>query len=443
MPRDAIPNDIVYQIFPDRWMKSQARPRVAAGAWNWREHPIRFSSRQSWLTTSPSNQHTFFGGDLAGIRSSLDHIASLGVTALYLTPIFQARSTHRYDTVDYKTIDPILGTRADFEELCADLRARGLKLVLDGVFNHTSSDHPWYCDLATRRRRYVMKDGERTMTWMNGATLPKLDTQSPEVVRELLSVLDAWPEADVWRLDAAHLLPQKLLRVIREKVAPRPVLVEDWFFCKHYFDEGLAEGTTNFLFRESVRTFFKEDCSPETFLWRLRAFIDNYPARATAMSWNLLENHDTPRFGSLLGRERLMRALVLMFALPGTPLLYHGTEIGMLGDTEGESRAPMNWDRRSWDLDLLDHVRTLGLMRREQPLLASGRFEPLAADNRSRSLVFERSRGHARVVVGLNDGYQPFRWKQGRSRMDLPPGGWQILLEEKGRKPRVLAGSER
>lgn len=432
-----MPSDLVYQIFPDRWRREAPEPRVAAGAWRWRNHPIRFSSDPRQLTVNPSDQYTFYGGDLAGVTASLPYLQELGVGTLYLTPIFQARSTHRYDAVDYGAIDPILGTRADFSELATRLRAGGIRLFLDGVFNHTSEDHPWHRDAARRGRFYVPDAAGGTMTWQGGGTLPKLDTQRPAVAREILRVLDAWPETDGWRLDAAHLLPQAFLARLRKHAHPRPIVVEDWFYARHYLARGLADGVTNMLFREAMRSYFREDCSPETLFERLGLYIDRYPRRAMAHTWNLLDNHDLPRFRSLVGRDRLFRALVLLFTLPGTPLLYQGTEIGMEGKTEGESRSPMIWDRRRWDLELLEHVRELNALRRENPVLMRGSFAQLAADNRSRTLVFERRTASARAVVGVNDGHHAFRYQGDGFRMDLPPGCWQLLIESRGIGRRI------
>lgn len=426
------PFELVYQIFPDRWRNAVPALTPKPGAWKWREHPIAVSRNVKRLTRFPTDQYTFFGGDLEGIRQSLPYLQRLGVTALYLTPIFEARSTHRYDTVNFLRIDPALGSRADFERLAADLHACGMKLVLDGVFNHTGDDHPLYRDPAKRMRYYIPRDKERTMTWMGGSTLPKLDTQRPAVEKMILRIIDAWPEVDVWRLDAAHLLPHALLAKIRDRAAPRPIIIEDWHVGRQYFEKNLAHGITNFLFLEALRTFFVEDASPETLLARLARWSELYTPETTALSWNFLDNHDTGRFISYTSRERLMRALVLLFTLPGTPLLYHGLEIGMSGKTANAARAPMIWDESQWDGELLEHVRTLVDLRRKHPVLVLGDFRPLFADNRSRTLVFERRMRGARAVVALNDGYHPCNLTVGGLRLRIKPGEWRVLIPHNG-----------
>jgi alpha-glucosidase len=432
--------DLAYQIFPDRWRNARPDLTPRPGEWTWHGRPIEVSTRRSRLTRSPNNQYTFYGGDLEGIRLSLDYLERLGVTLLYLNPIFAACSTHRYDATDFFRVDSALGDRADFERFAGDLHERKMRLFLDGVFNHTSGQHPWHQDAKSRRRYYLMQDGDRAMSWMGRGTLPKLDTQSPPVVREIIKVLKAWPEVDGWRLDAAHLLPQSLLADLRSRIAPKPIIVEDWGWARHYQRKGLADGVTNFLFRTAMVDYFREDMSPETLLDRLDAWIHAYPAKFLAASWNFLDNHDTPRFRSIVGRERLLRALVLLFTLPGTPLLYHGLEIGLEGKDAGESRAPMIWQPRKWDRGLLEHIMLLARLRREYPVLAHGQFVPLAADNRSRSVAFERRDGRSRALVALNDGYHPWRFRFPTLPIHLNPGQGCIHVWDSGN--RLLHSAE-
>lgn len=430
--------ELVYQIFSDRWKNARPEANPPDGAWKWKNEPVRFTTDHALLTGHRSDQYHFYGGDLEGVRQSLPYLVELGVTALYMTPIFTARSTHRYDAVDYHSIDPALGTRADFEHLARDLRKNKIALILDGVLNHTSEEHPWHTEIEARRQHYIMKTPEQTMSWMDRGSLPKLDTQNPDVVRKLLDALDAWPETDMWRLDAAHLLPHSFLDAVRKHVAPRLTLVEDWTFCPQYFRKRLADAVTNFLFREAVRTFFIQDSSPETFLERLEIWIRGYPARGLGLSWNFLDNHDTERFHSSAGRNGLVRALVLLFTLPGTPMLYHGIEVGMKGKTTGESRAPMEWDSTKWDTGLRDHVRSLATLRKNHPVLAAGAFKPLFADNRSRSFAFERSNRVARAIIALNDGYHEARFHHDGQEWILSPGSWRIEIAEKDHPVTVL-----
>lgn len=394
---------------------------------------------RSLLCNSPTDQFTFMGGDLEGIRLGIPYLRNLGVTSVFLNPIFAARSTHRYDAVDYFRIDPVLGDRADFTRLAADLHASGMRLWLDGVFNHTSHEHPWHADEHTRRQYYVMRGETEAMTWMNSGHLPKLDTQNPVVVSEILRAVRAWPEADGWRLDAAHLLPAETLREIAQAASPRPIVVEDWHSAAHYFERKLAQGVTNFLFREAMRTYFIEDLSPETLIERLANCFDRYPLAAARASWTFLDNHDTPRFRTQVGRERFMRALVFLMTLPGTPLIFQGTEMGLDGKNEGETRAPIPWDENEWDQKVWQLTRDLIALRKSHRVFAEGSYRGLYADNRSRTICFERWLPGARALVSVNDGYQPSRFRIDQEVFDLAPGAWKIILTV-GEDRRELKG---
>ncbi len=441
------PGEVIYQVFPDRFRNGRSDLTPQPGQWNWNGRPIAVSPDPADLCDPKRHQYTFFGGDLPGVTMSVDYFRRLGVTSIYLNPIFHSPSTHRYDTVDYERVDPALGSRADFEHLASSLREASMRLILDGVFNHTSGDHPWHRNPETRRSLYVTKrDSDKTMTWMNSGHLPKLDLQNAAAAEKIFHVVRSWPEADGWRLDAGHLLPAEFLRRLKEAAGERELIIEDWHFSAHYFAQGLADSVTNMPFREAMRTFFVEDCSPETLLSRLGYYIDAYPAGACHRVWNFLDNHDVSRFLHEVGRARLLRALTLLFTLPGTPMLFQGDEVGMSGNGEAEARRPMDWNEATWDREIFDHVCALIQLRRSYPALAIGGYRPLAADNRSRTLVFERSgpgedawkaasaSGSAMlgsvagaeesIIVALNDGYQPGRVRIAEAGIDavLEPG---------------------
>lgn len=443
--------EVVYQIFPDRFRCGDPSLTPKPGAWEWHGKPIEVSQGDGddnveKPTTRPSDQYTFFGGDFAGIRLSIPHLVSLGVTTVYLNPIFAARSVHRYDTIDYLRPDSALGSRADFDLLVDDLHANGIRIFLDGVFNHTSRDHAWHADPELRKQMYVMKSDEKAMGWMGGESLPKLDTQNERVQQKIFEMLDGWSNVDGWRLDAAHLLPQKFLKRLRAHVSPRAIVVEDWHFARHYFEKGLADGVTNFLFRNALKHFFTEDCSPETLFERLREWIDYYPRKCHRYCWNYLDNHDLARFVTEVGsRDRLKRAIVLMFTLPGVPQLYQGIEYGMEGKTPTEARAPMVWDGVDSDDDdanrILKLARALSALRhRHGDVFANGRFEPVFADNRTRTLAFRRvsegeddsSRTAAVAVVAMNDGYQGCEFETEFGDWRLGAGDWRIAVRGRG-----------
>jgi len=283
------------------------------------------------------------------------------------------------------------------------------------------------------------------MTWMNGRSLPKLNPERPEVQRELLRVIEAWPEIDGWRLDAAHLLPVTFLIKLKRKVESlgrtRIVIMEDWTDSSGHFQDRICDGVTNFLFRDAVERFLVEDCSPETLLKRLSAWIHRYPWPNVVQSWNLLDNHDTFRLYSRVGRQtdRFKIAQVLQFTLPGTPMIYQGDEIGMTGKTDAESRAPMIWDQSRWNAEILAHTRFLTGLRRRHPVLSRGRWRPLLAVNANRVLAYERrAPSGARAVVAINDGYAPFDLRLPPVRTRIPPHAYGLWISDAGARGRLI-----
>lgn len=419
-----------YQIFPDRFRNGDPALTPHDGAFSFRGTPIRVSRRRSLLTGARTHQHTFFGGDLAGIRQALPHLQGLGVDIVYLNPIFKSRSTHRYDTDDYFEVDPALGTAADLQALADDLHAAGMRLVLDGVFNHTSFEHPWY--RGARDRHYCTRPDGSAQTWMEWGVMPKLDVQRPEVQDALLSVVDRWAMADGWRLDAAHLLPASFLRRLKERLGPdKLIIAEDWSDVSGQLRDGLYDGATNFVFRHAIERFFLRDASPETLAYRLMNQVAAYPAEGLARSWNFLDNHDTGRFLDLVdgNLDRFELAMVLLFTLPGTPFVFQGDEVGMRGADCNQSRAPMEWDRRRWAPGVYERFAGLAHLRRAHCALTDGSLHILYADNRERVLAFARRTPEERVVVAIHDGFFPHRFVVDGQPFDLAPRSWGLHVQ--------------
>jgi cyclomaltodextrinase len=398
------PKEVIYQIFPDRFHCHDPAARPAPGAFDWNGIPIRVSSRKDEVTSREHHQYTFYGGTLQGIRQKLDYLQDLGATALYLTPIFKSRSTHRYDTDDYMQVDPILGTRADFDALLGDLHHRGMKLMLDGVFNHTSFHHRWFKE---HPEYYMRAAGGQVETWMGSGRLPKLDVEHPELAKALLEIIDYWDGVDGWRLDASHLLARDFLKQLMKRVGPkRPIIGEDWDDARFDLHEGIYDGVTNFPFQRNVQALMVGDCSPETFTRRLRVVYEGYPWSGVVQSWSLLDNHDTDRFFDRIGGRGPQYRLsqVLQFTLPGTPLIYQGDEWGMTGRGDWGARAPMVWRPDAQAQDRFRHVRELARLRRDHPVLSTGGITFVHADNRARTLGFVREDTNERALVLINLG---------------------------------------
>lgn len=400
------PHEVIYQIFPDRFHNDRqvTEPWPKPGSFTWNGKPIRQSRRSLDVTSRHHHQYTFFGGTLAGVAQKLDYLQDLGVTALYFTPIFKSRSTHRYDTDDFLQIDPVLGGQAAFAHLVAALHARGMKIMLDGVFNHTSFHHPWFTD---HPEFYMRAPGGQVETWMGTGALPKLNPEHPGLQAELLRVIDHWSEIDGWRLDASHLIARAFLKRLKAHVGEaRPVIGEDWDDARYDLHEGLYDGVTNFSFQRNVTALMVGDCSPETLARRLTVVYEGYPWPAVVQSWSLLGNHDTDRFFSKIGErdEHLALARALQFTLPGTPLIYYGDEWGMTGWGDWGARAPMIWKPTAQQRARFAQLKGLIALRKAHPVLATGRVRFLSASNQDRTFAFERFSEDGRVVVAINMG---------------------------------------
>jgi glycosidase len=420
-------NELVYHIFVDRFRNGNRAIDVKEGEFTFRGTPVGSSGDRRRLTGDRTHQHTFYNGDLPGIRAAIPYLADWGVTTVLLSPIFKSHSTHRYDTDDYFQLDPHVGTDDDFRGLVSDLHARGMKLALDGVFGHTSFEHPWYRDPAERQRTYRLRPDGTPETWLDWGVMPKLETDDPAVQDRLLEIVDRWPGVDAWRLDAAQHLPASFLRRFRGRLRRRTphgiVIAEEWEPVHSQLHDGLYDGTLNFQFRRPVVDFFRHEISAETLARRLSAYIEGYPPHALRHCWNLLGNHDTERFYGHYAKEAatLRLAIALQTLLPGTPHLYYGDEIGMRGRDSHEARAPMEWREDRWDRAVqAAHREFLGL-RCAHPVFAEGFFRWLRVANRERLLAFERWDSDERARVLVNAGPNPARIEIEGRTFEVPP----------------------
>jgi glycosidase len=439
------PSEIVYQIFPDRFDCHDPAARPLPGAFDWQGRPIETGTTARRVTRRHAHQYTFFGGTLQGINRRLDYLVDLGVTAIYLTPIFKSRSTHRYDTDDYLAIDPVLGDRQDFERLTAAMRVRGLKLILDGVFNHTSFHHAWY---RSRPDFYLRNRDNQPETWMGSGCLPKLNPENPDLQQQLLDVIAAWPEVNAWRLDASHLIARDFLRRLKRAVGEhRLVIGEDWDDARYDLHEGLYDGVTNFSFQRNITALMIGDCSPETLIRRLNVIHEGYPWPGVLQSWLLLNNHDTDRFFSKIGQnESAYRiAQVLQMTLPGTPLIYYGDEYGMTGWGDWEARAPMIWRPTAEQITRRQHLKSLITLRATHPILAHGAIRFHHASNQDRVLVYERYDTEHRALVMINMGPRARTFEHEGLSVSAEPQDWAIAFSQDATKhgeTRSLIGAE-
>ena len=398
-----VPDAVFYQIFPDRFRNGDPT-NDPPGTERWGASPTR---------------ENFFGGDIDGVRQGLPYLAHLGITAIYLTPIFAAGTNHRYDAHDYLRIDPALGDARALRELVDDAHRLGIRVILDGVFNHCGDGFWAFRDLAARGANSpyrdwffpsslpIRRDPPNYQTCGGAAYLPKLNIDHPDVRRYLLGVAAHWiREADIdgWRLDVPWKIPVRFWEEFRAVVkAAKPdayVVGEVWRDARPWLE--VWDGAMNYRLRDHVLDYCVRDhMDAEDFAFESAELLRDHGDAAPWML-NLLGSHDTPRLLTLCGGDerRAVLALTALFTAPGTPMLFYGDEVGMEGDNDPDCRRCMEWDGNRWRPSIADACRRLIRLRHDLPALRRGAWEPLIRFNG----VFAFRRRHAgdEVVIVLN-----------------------------------------
>ncbi|MGI6240062.1 MAG: glycoside hydrolase family 13 protein [Christensenellales bacterium] len=414
---------VMMQIMPDRFHRGgnyACRGRLHA---DWYEPP------EMRLTITGDNEaDDFFGGDLKGITQKLPYIKSLGVTVIYLNPIFQAHSNHKYDTADYARIDPAFGTEADFQELCAAARALGIRIVLDGVFSHTGADSIYFNKFGNFDSVGAYNDPNSAYAdwytfhewpddydcWWGFQTLPNVSKQSKTFRDFIIHAPDAicarWIRAGAsgWRLDVADELPMDFIRALRARVkaqdAEAAIIGEVWEDpsrkvtygeLRSYCLGDTLDSTMNYPLRAAILGFFTGKLSSEQCARAIESLLENMPWAFARSLMNLISSHDKPRALAVFsdvgnmeperryrypikltdaqyarGRRRLIAAWRMVCALPGMPTVYYGDEAGLYGMSDPYCRAAYPWGRE--DAGLIEEFRDAIAMRKQHGALIDG-----------------------------------------------------------------------
>jgi len=401
--------------------------------------PDRFDRGLPGTPRGLTRGEQFHGGDLAGILRRLDHIAGLGANAIYLTPIFESMTYHRYDVTDYLTVDRKLGGYGVFRELVEGMKRRDMRLVLDGVFHHTSFFHPWFQDVIRRGEKSGYRDfyritgfpvvsGEfmetlksdepwaekymklKKMGWNYESfysvwLMPRLNHDNPAVREFVAEVMRHWLEegADGWRLDVAHGVPPGFWREVRRRMPGEAYFVGEVMDDARLWVFDVFHGTMNYPLYELLLRFFVEgEIDAGEFLNGLELLSARLGPAEYAM-YNFLDNHDTERFINLVGGERkYLCALAFLMTYKGIPSIFYGDEIGLRGQRgSGLSvgRTPMVWDSRKWNDNILETTRRLIALRRKSRALQLGAFVPVRFEGNE--IVYERVLGDERVGVSI------------------------------------------
>lgn len=407
---------IVYNIFPDSFASGRRTIRAEAGTTPW----------ERGLTL-----HSRLGGTIRGITENLDYIAGLGFNCLYLNPLFVAGEYHKYDILDYHHVCPNLGSDADFQELVTQAHSRGLRVVIDGVFNHCSWQFFAFDD--------VVRNGEasRYRDWFYGLQfpvlrpdcpdtvpgyscfayerkMPKLNSSNPEVRDYFVEVGRYWIEhfhVDGWRLDVANEVDREFWRAFKRatrQADPQSVMIgEIWESAESWLQGDMFDSAMNYDFRKHCRDFFGQgEITAAEFSARITDMLLRYPTGIVQGQLNLLDSHDVSRFLSLCGGDirRLRLAEVFLFTAPGAPSVFYGDELGMDGSSEYDLRGPMPWgnpkqDERSF-------FQALIALRRRCEALTTGAFRSVFADDNG-LFIYRRSLDGHTVTVALNAGTAP------------------------------------
>lgn len=440
---DWVADQLFYQIFPDRFASSGGAHGIQTGSY--RHHAAgRDVERRRWEQPLDDSgaASTFYGGDLDGIAGRLPYLQRLGVTALYLNPIFTSPSVHKYDTEDYYQVDPYLGGNEALQRLRVSTHQYGMKLVLDGVFNHVGDSHPWFdrhrqhaggachdADSPYRSWFNFYPDGQ-SLNWKGHASLPKLNFAEPQVVERIYraedSVVRHWLRPpysiDGWRLDVVHMLGENggakgnlrhlagIYQSIKQENPQAYVLGEHFGDARRWLHAGVEDSAMNYMgFALPVRAFLAGlDVAHQPVTLdaeRCAQWMDEYraelPHNRQLALFNQLDSHDTARFLSLLqgDRRRMTMAVVWLFSWIGVPCLYYGDEVGLDGDNDPFCRKPFPWDESAWDSELLALNTRMARLRRKSLALRRGGCQVLHAQEDT--LIFMRLHRQERVLVAL------------------------------------------
>lgn len=456
---------IVYQIFPDRFAREAglSDADVAARITDHKNGPVRravpWDKPVDYAKDAVGDIEAwdFYGGSLKGIREKLGYLRGLGISVLYLNPIFEAASNHRYDTGDYLTIDPVMGNEEDFKELCSEADKLGISIILDGVFNHTGCDSIYFnkfgnypevgayqSESSKYRDWFSFNDNvpDGYDSWWGMGSLPNLREENEDlqklIYKDKDSVVRKWMRlgAKGWRLDVADEMPDYYIAgikeaALKEKSEDALIMGEVWEDASNkesygekrkYFQGDELDCVMNYPFRDGVCDFLTGKCSANSFAESMYNLLENYPEEAFYSNLNLIGSHDKMRVMSIFGeapediaqsekaaykldndhrglaKARLWLAALLQMTMPGVPCIYYGDEAGMEGYADPYNRGAFPWGSEDKDCRNI-YVNAMGI-RNSHKIFTDGDFEPFAMGKDV--FGFTRRLGNEAVTVLIN-----------------------------------------
>lgn len=486
---DFAKGNIIYHVFVDRFNR-------ADGVKTKRKYRLHESFSESPEVVSADGKYyadDFFGGNFNGIREKLDYLEELGVGIIYLSPIFKAYSNHRYDTGDYLKVDELLGTEDDFKRLLDAAHEKGMKIILDGVFNHSGADSLYfnkfgtYDSLGAYQSKsspyydwyYFKKFPDEYACWWGCDNVPDLNKSNKDY-RALVfgknGVVEKWQKlgADGWRLDVVDELPIDFVNLLIKKIKSvnkdALVIGEVWEDAstkvsygelRPYLLGDQLDGTMNYPFMNAIIAYVR-DGDEKFFKDTVQSILENYPKETVYCLMNSLGTHDTVRIINALSdvrahgwskthklgyklpdseyekaKKKLYLASVLQFTLPGIPSIFYGDEAGLQGFDDPINRRPYPWG--SEDEEILDHYRKLGRIRRENRAVFSGGFN---MRDENGLVAYERASGDDEILIAVNAGADDktlfinkeytnlYNNKEYKDVVDVPAGAFVILKKK-------------
>lgn len=430
-----VADTIWYQIFPERFANGD-------GSLN-HDHVLEWGSRDD------VTNDMFFGGDLQGVINKLDYIKDLGFTGIYFTPIFQSPSSHKYDIEDYYAIDSHFGTNDMFKELVQEAHKRGIRIMLDAVFNHCGWQHPYWQDVIKHGRAskyydcfFIEGDGVvnfplndnnapdlinmtyddminlKYATFAFTPLMPKWNTDNEQVKAYLIGAAKYWIEEydiDGWRLDVSNEVSHEFWRAFRKEVksVKKDIVIigENWDEAFPWLHSGQFDSTMNYDLLMPIWSFFKENTSddrhttPSIFIEGVNRVLTTYPKNILRNMFNLVDCHDTKRIMTVCGgnEKRAMLAFLFQFTFPGTPSIYYGSEIGLDGENDPLNRKCMIWDKNQHNRRLSNHIKTLIKLRKTYEAFMSAELRWLDYNDEQEYLMYKKVTTDQDIYIIMNN----------------------------------------
>lgn len=386
---------IYYQIFPERFFNgNQSNDPEGCDLWG-----------------APPTRENYMGGDLAGIIKKIPYLKELGIGCIYLNPVFKGDFNHKYATTDYFCIDPMFGTNEEFKELVTLCHAQDIRIILDGVFNHTGVNFPYFQDILENQEQSkyrnwflptkfpvtVSKDSYECV----GAYpyMPKLNTANPEVRNYIIKIMDYWLkeyQIDGWRLDVADEVDStvwEMARILLKEKYPECILVgETWGYGGRQLRGNQLDSVMNYLFRDAIWDYFGRKTIPtDIFDHRINTMIALYKEETCQLLYNLLDSHDTERFLYICKENKniLKMAAAFQMLFIGAPAIYYGDEVGLTGENDPDCRRCMVWDEQA-DQELLQWYKKIICIRKTHRCIREGSYRTILAEHEEPVFAFMR-----------------------------------------------------